>query len=405
MTDGLSAAAAEAIRWMMAAGGWTASTVPPVRMLPDEDRYYRELAGGWVAEAWVAYDDREHADDSGWRPGPRGIVTVSAGATFPAAERAIALLGEPGNLASAAQPEFAAAGEEGEVQIADRAELLAVVERAADYLSQVALPWAQAHANLADWLEEMERDALELPSVAGRSIPAMLVAQGRPDEALEQLDRFGGGRDPGQRAFVRRLRAFVADGSVLPESGAELFVPPPPPEFDPSLFEDAGRDAFFAAMEEELRSTSVWSHWKYAGGVALRGIGAVRELLDDEPGRLTFAERRWRSVAYRPEDEAFLAAAFTGAGRPVASRVELELMLRSVGDAEAEAADVVLGGRVVGRLTRADLHADVEALPLGPTAARLTQKPREPRYLLEVQVQADPERASGKAIHPGPGNR
>lgn len=171
------------------------------------------------------------------------------------------------------------------------------------------------------------------------------------------------------------------------EPGDASFAETPLPEVDPALFEDAGRDAFFAAMEEELRSTSVWSHWKYAGGMALRGIGAVRELLDDEPGRLTFAERRWRSVAYRPEDEASLAAAFAGGGRPVASRVELELTLRPVAGAELEAVDVVLGGRTVGRLTTADLHADVEALPAGPVAARLTQKPREPRYLLEVQLQ------------------
>lgn len=394
MTDGLWRAADAALRSMMAAEGWTSSMLPPARMLPWEGRYYRELPGGWAAVASVSYADREPDDDGDWRPDSCGVVMVSAGITFPAAERAAALFGARFcRLAVAAEPAFG--DEDGEVEIADRAALLATVERAATYLADVALPWAQEHANLTAWRTAMEDESQgDGDEREGRAIPAMLVAQGRPEEALAWLSRSTRGgsadHDPDQRAFELRLRAFVADGTVLPESGAELFVPPPLPEVDPSLFEDAGRDVFFAAMEEEFRSTSVLSHWKHVGGLALRGIGAVRELLDDEPARLTFAERRWRSVAYRPENEAFLAAAFAGAGRPIADRVELELTLRSVGDAETGAVDVVLGGRTVGRLTAGDLHADVEALPVGPVAARLTQKPREPRYLLEVQLQRVP---------------
>jgi hypothetical protein len=388
MTDGLSAVADEAIRSMMVAGGWTSSMLAPARMLPWEGRYYRELPGGWAAVASVSYADRDPDDDGDWRPGSCGVLMVSSGITFPAAERAAALLGARFcRLAVAAEPAFGDV--EGEVEIADRAALLGTIERVATYLAELALPWAQEHANLEAWRTATEGESQgDGDERYGRAIPAMLVAQGRPEDALAWLSRLTRGgsadHDPDQRAFELRLRAFVADGAVLPESGAELFAPPPLPEVDPSLFEDAGRDAFFAAMEEELRSTPAWSQWKYTGGLALRGIRAVRELFDDEPTRRSFAGARWRSVAYRAEDEAFLAAAFAGAGRPVASRVDLELTLRPVG---SEAVDVVLGGRVVGRLTPADLHADVEALSAGPAAARLTEKPRAPRYLLEVQLQ------------------
>ncbi|WP_026910732.1 hypothetical protein [Patulibacter minatonensis] len=382
----------------MTADGWTRADRPPIRLMPFPERWVRDIDDGWVATTVVRFAEGD--TDLGDDPDLLASVTVDGGATFPAAERLAALLGAPRNLESAAPADPSATPEEDdgeiELEIRDPTELDGVLARIVAHAQDVVLPWTRAHAGLDAWRAEMST-LHDDDDPDGELVPTMLLAHGRTDEAVAELDRLDaliGGEDRAdQQEFSRRFRAFVADGTEIPATAGALFVRSPIPELTGPFAKDELKEDFLRAKAAELARSSSLHRWAHVGGQLRRGVGALAALRDADRAAQVF-DARWRSVPYAPEDEPTLAGAFASAGRAAADRVDLEVDLRPV-DGGAE---VRVAGRPVAVLAPSDVPVDVPGgLPTGPMPARLTRKDQPPRFLLEVRFEAPSERFRGGA--------
>jgi hypothetical protein len=375
----------------LVAAGWERSYDRPPRVEPARGRLIRGLPNGWAAVLDLDVDGPEDGEEAERHE----TVSVRGGLTLPGAERLAAALGLP--IPSDLALEMPASpGDVGTiargVRVTGEHDGRRVVEAVLRFADDIVLPWASRHASADGWIAAQHEMRDDVPVVFhGEYAPAVLVASNRPDDALEHLRTarrhpdFAAADLPAE--FAGKLRAFIDGGTGVPDPVHGLFpyANYAPAGYDVEARHDDRHAAFLGVRRHELEAEPAGVRWRYVGGAGLKVLRAVQDLrgstLDHDP-----LEVRWRSVPYDAASEAALEQAFARTGARVAYEVMIVVSVEPTGDGGV---DVRLDGTSFGRVGADALPEDVNAWPEGPTPARLSRKPRRPRYLLELRLLAD----------------
>jgi hypothetical protein len=375
------------------AAGWDRSYSRPRAVVPRRGRFVRALSTGWAAVVEI------DLEPSGTRqPGVTVLglgrrVGVAGGLTLPEAERLAAVLGYPRpDDVRLTMPDLPTAegGLETQEQIGDSEDEQLTIAQVLRFAEDVVLPWAEGLASADGWLEAQSRIREEDPvTFHGEYAPIVLIASGRQKDALEHLAtaerRPEFGDDEWSATFAKKVRSFVGRGDSVPTPADGLFDPDLAPDFDVAVRHDARHAEFMSSMKREVDAGSARVKWRYAGGSGLKALQGVGRFRNSARGPHAL-EERWRSVPYDPASEPVLERVFERAGARVAWEIMVDVEVRPL---KSGVADVLVDDSVVGRLSADALPEDVNAWPKGPAAARLSRKPREPKYLLELRLLVD----------------
>jgi hypothetical protein len=240
------------------------------------------------------------------------------------------------------------------------------------HVRSTAWEYARPRANVDAWLagfaglDEDEHGNVERFNRC--AIPVMLLANGRTDEALEQVARYerSAPGDPGYRAFAQEVRAFVSSGAPMPEPSAEAF------SYVGALNERS------EVLQAELEALQAAGRDRDARSIARewRGVAVVlgRLVRDRHAGRANTLAG-WSPVALDADAQPVLDAAYDNADAYVLDTAFIDVTLTHSGTGM----DVLIGDRHIGQIT------GVHATP-GVVRGRVVRKRLPRRVELIVQT-------------------
>jgi len=379
------------------ATGWIPADEEPVQVTPSPGRFIRPLNNEWMAVLFIQHAVRGAGpvpmQAPQWKRGMQECVAVRGGVVLAAAERLAAHLGTGyGNYGFSSDELFVPSGNGhiAALQFRGPEDYRSVAASIVLFAKGSIEPWAAAHADLDQYLAaSVDRRSHDV-ALDVLHIPVLLIAAGRTKEALARLrdaERHPEyGEAPDGAEAVAALREFVDRGESIPSGGADLFAlgTDRPENITPT--HDARYAEFMVEMRREIQAAPSRVRWRTYGGIGLKALREVQRFRVDKSPDPAYLRERWVSVPYPPGLEEVLDRAFERAGSSLDYEVTVNAEARPSTSARSASVDVIVDGHTIGTVDSAALPKDVAALPTGPAALRLSRKPREPKYLVELRL-------------------